>query len=938
MAWWIIIVSVLWESKVTKELKAQMDNASPQEKISCIVSMNPAYPYNKVRNLSVQEKIQIFKNIAETSQKPVIEWLETMPEKVEILQRYWVFNGFHIKATSDVIKMLAKREDVKGIFHNGKVYVIDISVSDASYTTSRAIEWNIQKIMADSCWNAGYTGAGVIIGMTDTGVEHTHPALSGKWAGYWHVSQGLPPSNEPYDDHGHGTHVMGTILGGDGFGPFADDIGVAPGAHFAAAKVLNSNGQGTYAQCAEGLQFMADLKDSVDIEAVSNSWGGANAADTFFYPITRTYVSIGIVPVFANGNSGPNPGTVLCPGSYSNVIGVGATDSNDNIANFSSRGPAPNQHPFNDPSTWLRDDWNLIKPQISAPGVSIRSCVPGGGYDTWQGTSMATPHVTGAIAIICQKNPNLDVKTIYSILIDNVDQPSQGSPYPNNDYGWGRLNVWRALNATPTVNQPYISVIQRTVDDPPPGGNGNGVLEPGETAQFVVTVKNIGGENAYNTTGTVISRDNYLSVQNETYIFGDIPPEGTASNSGDPYLLIAHDLTPPGHVAHYSLIIHADGDSIDFDDTLNYTIQIGTPPPPITIFEEDFEYAGGIDSFTIYWTPTGNWQRTDQNSHSPAHSAYSGAPLDNAWTLTLNSALDLTGLNNPKLALWHSYNFDQGIFLDDASIQISINGGSTWTDLWDYDWLSGNTLPWTEEVFNLSNYISNNVKIRFTIDAETFFQDYTDWWIDDIKIVVPNDNEPPYFNSRTVLNDTSYTGPFTLQANVTDDNGVDSVWIFYRVNSGQWIKTSMVPQAGNWYQGEIPQQNLNDVIDYYYRARDKFMYPNEGSDPIGAPDYGYYSFTITSVGLAEKPEIVFPRISIFNTGKMELKLILPSKIKTDIDVFDPAGRKVLNLYKGNLKKGVHVFTIDAGKLSSKVYFLKVKLGGKGKLYKFVVIK
>jgi bacillopeptidase F len=932
-----MLVSVIWESKITKELKTQMENASPGEKISCIVIMNAEYPYDEVRNLTISERISLFKNIAETSQEPVIRWLEsTASDEIEICQRYWVVNGFHLKATPRVIKILAKREDVKGIFHNGKVHIVATPSPDPPIST-RAIEWNIQKVVADSCWNRGYTGEGVIIGITDTGVEHTHPALQGKWAGYWHVSAGLPPSNEPYDDNGHGTHCMGTILGGDGFGSFPDDIGVAPGARFAAAKVLNSGGSGSYDQCLEGLQFMADLKDSVDIEAVSNSWSGSNAADTFFYPVMRTYVSIGIVPVFANGNNGPGPGTVGCPGSYSNNIGVGATDINDDIADFSSRGPAPDQPPFNDPSTWLRDDWNLTKPQISAPGVNIRSCVPGGGYQNMNGTSMATPHVAGAIAIMCQKNPTLDVKTIYSILIDNVDEPPQGVPYPNNTYGWGRLNVWKALQATPTINQPYISVIQRTIDDPPPGGNGNGILEPGETAQLVVTLKNVGGANAYNTQGTVVSYDNYLSIQNETHIFGDLPPEGTASNSGSPYLLTAHDLTPPGHVATYSLIIHADGDSIDFDDTLDYTIQIGTPPPPITIWEEDFEYAGGIDSFTIYWTPTGNWTRTDQNSHSPTHSAYSGAPLDDAWTLTLNSTWDLTNLNNPTLSLWHSYDFESGIFLDDASIQISTNGGSTWTDLWAYNWLQGNTLPWTEEVFDLSNYISNNVKIRFLIDAYTFFQDYTDWWIDDIKLFVPDDNEPPYFNDRTVLSDTGYTGPFTLQANVTDNNGVDSVWIFYRVNSGQWIKVPMTPQGNDWYQGEIPQQNLGDVVDYYYRARDKFMYPNEGSDPVGAPDYGYYSFQIVPVSVSET-KIVFPRISILNSGKLNLKLILPNPSKANINIYDPTGRKVLTLYRGLLKTGTHSFTVDSKKLSSNVYFLKIKLGKEKKLYKFVIVK
>ncbi len=936
-------------SKFSDELAQKIEKANPDEMISCIVIMKESYPYQMMEEKSIHERIVTYQQIAQKSQQPVIDWLKTIPGDAQIHHRYWVLNGFHLEAKSWVLKKLAARDDVGWISHNGEVHII-AEPSFEPAVSSRTIEWNIQKVMADSCWNAGFTGQGVIIGMCDTGVDYQHPALAGKWTGYWlDVING---QSTPYDDMNgtwHGTHCMGTILGGDGFGSFQYDIGVAPDAKYVAAKMLNSSGSGTYDQCLQGLQFMADLKDSVDIKAVSNSWGGSNGADTFFYPIMRTYISIGIVPVFANGNNGPNPNTVGCPGSYSNNIGVGATDSNDDIANFSSRGPAPDQVPFNDPSTWLRNDWNLTKPQISAPGVNINSAKGdgSGGYHTLNGTSMATPHVAGAIAILCQKNPTLTPQMIYSILLDNVDQPSQGAPYPNNTYGWGRLNVWKALQSTPTVNQPWISLLQRDITDPPPGGNGNGLLEPGETGEMVVTIKNIGGADAYNTTGTLESYDNYVTIQNETYFFGDLAPDQTASNSGSPFLLLIHDLTPQGHTARIGLVLHADGenDTLDFDDTLYYTITIGTAPAPTAIYEDDFEYGGGIDSFPNYWDATGNWARSTQDAHSPTHSAYSGSPLDNATTLTLKNGVDLTPFSDPQFGLWHRYDFDLGIFMDDCAVQISTDGGSSWSDVWTYNWMDGNTLDWTEQTFSLRNYISNNVKVRFLIDANTFFQDYTDWFIDDIKLFTPTDNEPPYFTNTTVWPDTNYTGPFPVQSKITDESGVDQAKLYYRVNNGSWQELVMSAQGNDIYSATIPAQSLGDKIDYYLWAQDNWITPNEGCDPIGAPGYGYYSFNLI-VGISEdrtKGIQFMPLVSNPTRGPVDVRFSIPKKIQVNLAVYDVTGRRVAKLIDKRLNPGeyhIQWTQIDEQqrKCPSGIYFLKFTAESYSRIEKLILVK
>lgn len=893
-----ILISPMVQGKLTEELSQKIINASPEQLVSCIVIMKEKDLYQEIENYSIKERIRIYRYIAETSQAPLIEWLSGKPGAI-VNQCFWIMNCISIEAMPEIILEIARRDDVAWISHNGEVRII--AQPDNTITPqSRAFIWNIQRVMADSCWVNGFTGQNIIIGETDTGVDFNHPALQGKWTGYWFVAPGLPQQPTPYDDHGHGTHCMGTILGGDGLGPMPDsmDVGVAPGAKFVAAKVLNSGGSGSYQQCLAGLQFMADLKDSVDIKAVSNSWGGSNAADTFFYPVMRRYKSIGILPVFANGNSGPNANTVLCPGSYSNTLGVGATTPADTAASFSSRGPAPDQAPFNDPTTWFRSDWNLIKPQISAPGTQIRSCLPNNSWGSWQGTSMATPHVAGAVAVLCGKNPTLTPTQMYNILLDNVDRLT-GVTYPNNTYGWGRLNVWKALKNTPTVNQPWLMVINYSITDPPPGGNGDGRVDPGETARMIITIKNVGGATGYNCSGILQSYDNYITVTNSTHNFGNLVSQAEASNSGNPFIFNAHSLTPQGHIASIGVILSAEGGSNpNFLDTVFYTIQIGIPPAPYTIYEDDFEYGSGIDSFLNYWDKTGNWNRTTGQSYSPPFSAYSGTVSNTVMTLTLKNSIDLSQFISPQLELWHKYRFEQGIFLDSARILISTNGGTSWARLWSYDWISGDTIPWTRLNVSLSSYISNNVKIRFAVDAYTFFNDYADWWIDNFKIMVPTDNEPPYFTNTTRWTDTSFTGPFPVQSKITDVSGIDSVYLYYRINSGAWQRLMMTHQGNNIYLATIPSQPLYSTVNYYLWARDKWVNPNSGCDPVGAPTSGYYSFYIRPIGISENNNVKVIAFGIHPNpfrDKLTIKFQISetkAQANYNLRIYDATGRLV----------------------------------------------
>jgi subtilisin family serine protease len=153
--------------------------------------------------------------------------------------------------------------------------------------------------------------------------------------------------------------------------------------------------------------------------------------------------TLGIIPVFSIGNQGS--WGIGNPGGYPNVIGVGAITNEDSLADFSSRGPAPSDtFPWNDKNCWPREDWNYIKPNISAPGDFILSSLPNGVYGYLRGTSMSCPNVAGCLAILFQKHPNLSFKEAYSILIDNVSKVP-GVNFPNNDYGWGIVDAYQML-------------------------------------------------------------------------------------------------------------------------------------------------------------------------------------------------------------------------------------------------------------------------------------------------------------------------------------------------------------------------------------------------------------------------------------------------------------------------------------------------------------
>ena len=572
--WWsILIIILIKEEKIMPSLREIMQNTQNNEKIAILVHLKEKPDYEKIKNLKPKEYVEFLKNFCENSQKDIINYLKkNFNNEISDLNPYWIFNGFYLKATKNVIEKISEREDVEYIIED---FLIQIEKPEISYEIETP-EWNISKVKADSCWMEGFTGEGVIIGHMDTGVDITHPALEGKWVSpYW--CDAVNGQSNPYDDHGHGTHSMGIILGGDGLGPFDRDIGVAPGAKFVACKCFNANGSGYTSWIHICFQKIAEWKSQgVNIVACSNSWGSSNTTSTEFWSDCLNWRNLGIIPVFAIGGGGSTPGSANTPGNFPIVIGVGATDANDNIASFSARGPAPNQPPWNNPQYWPRPDWNRTKPDISAPGINITSSIPGGGYASYSGTSFSCPHVTGAIAILYQKNPQIDFTITYNILLDYARQVQQGAPYPNNNYGWGILNIYQALLNLPGPNTPYIIVSKTSFTDQ----NNNGIWDPGEIINLIVQIKNLWGPPVDSVKGILRFNDPYITILSDSISYhGYLAPNDTSNSI--PFVLKAALNTPPGHKVDFTYHITGSG-GYAIDRTFFKTVGL-VPGTPIII-------------------------------------------------------------------------------------------------------------------------------------------------------------------------------------------------------------------------------------------------------------------------------------------------------------------------------------------------------------------
>ncbi|MEN6603833.1 MAG: S8 family serine peptidase, partial [Bryobacteraceae bacterium] len=342
----------------------------------------------------------------------------------------------------------------------------------------------VSKIKANTVRSTRTTGAAIVVANIDTGVLYTHEALYRQYRGYnsatgtyTHTGNWYDPSGRyeaPNDGNGHGTHTMGTMVGDDGG---SNKIGVAPGARWIACRGCRTSSCFNFdlTACA---QWMVDIGKP---DVVNNSWGGGGG-DSWYQSYVNGWVATGIFPAFSNGNSGPACSTAGSPGDYPNSFASGATDVNDAIASFSSRGPST---------------FGAIKPDVSAPGVSILSSYRTSptSYATMSGTSMASPHTAGTVALVWSAAPAYKGQpgSTATLLKNSAKQipfsdDCGTSGVPNNTYGYGLIDASAAVQAaggTPVNHPPVV-----TITDPANGAQ----INCGTTVSFTATATDPDGD------------------------------------------------------------------------------------------------------------------------------------------------------------------------------------------------------------------------------------------------------------------------------------------------------------------------------------------------------------------------------------------------------------------------------------------------------------
>jgi subtilisin family serine protease len=570
----IVFVGTAFSGTVDSELQTRLDNAQPGQMFKTLVFMKDQIDlgqfksdYEFITSTRAERHRRVIielQRIASESQPGVIAYLSQRRTAGTVgdFQGFWICNMIAAELTADEVFNIAGREEVDEVFSDFKGELIEpVKVEKADPPVINSVEIGVQAVGADVMWMLGFTGQGRLVCNIDTGVDGTHPALNHIWRGNngypasesWYDSAN-PSNNFPHDEHGHGTHTMGSICGRSGSG--VDTVGVAIDAQWIAARAVDVTG----GNIAASFQWAADPDgdpNTVDDvpDAISNSWGSIGNCPPNYYTLIDNCEAAGAAVIFAAGNEGPGPQSLRIPANRIttpyNCFSVGAVNGANSyypIASFSSRGPS-------------QCDGQTIKPEVVAPGLNVRSSVPGNSYSYMSGTSMACPHVAGAVALA-------SVDTIKWALMESA--LDLGSAGEDNTYGWGMIDIPSAMDLLPVNNEPYVFVSAAYVVD-----LNNNYPDPGETIDLHLRLQN-SGIDINNVAGVISTTDPYTVITADSVYYGLIAGGDTSATS-DPYVMSFSEDTPVGHSVVFELVIAGDG---GYNVVRNVTLNVGLLADP----------------------------------------------------------------------------------------------------------------------------------------------------------------------------------------------------------------------------------------------------------------------------------------------------------------------------------------------------------------------
>ncbi|MCD4819692.1 MAG: S8 family serine peptidase [Candidatus Cloacimonetes bacterium] len=766
----ILLSSVLFVSElnsiITEQLKSKIEEETKDSFIRINISLNERYDSSKLFlstiDLTKDEKRQFvvdeLKNFSNLTQNDVLSKLKEFEKNNSIkkINPLWITNVINCYATPSAIKELSNHRDIKSIdFDEMQNMLLDDKNEHKKVSletlNNREITWNVTKVNADDVWSLGYTGNGVLVAVIDSGVRYTHTDLSDHvWdGGATYPNHGwdfVNNDDDPMDDHSHGTHCAGTVAGD---GTSGSQTGMAPDATIMCLKVLDSEGSGSESGVWSAIQFCVD--NNVDVMSMSIGWQHAWGVDRESWRDAMiNALSAGVVAAVASGNEYddiadyPIPDNVRTPGDcpppwlhpdqtelggISSVVCVGAVDSNDDIAYFSSRGPVTWESVTNYNDYNYNPEIGLIRPDISAPGMNIKSLdyQSNTGYlDGWNGTSMATPCVAGVMALMIQKNLTLTPAQIDQYLEENVDIPQ--SP-KNNTFGSGRVNALATVNAVSASGNPLCNITNPS--------NGDNILQ-GSSVNI-----------------TVDASDPSRSVSYVEFYIDDVYKTTDYSDSYE-YL--------------WDTTLYSTGDriikAIAFDNESNQTedeITINLYDPQNLPFSENFtdssEWSQQSVGCTDRWTSNNS---SEAGGSSPEMRA-AWESNDPAISRLISPILNTNGLTTLDLSFKHYYDYwGSGITIKIQSSTDKIN----WSD---ESWIQVNPIdnigPETVTT-SIINNLGSATYIAWVLDGNLYQFDY--WYIDDVLVesVYPQFSlYPNSLNYGDVEVNSTYTLNFTLSNN-----------------------------------------------------------------------------------------------------------------------------------------------------------------------------
>ena len=601
----LLCVSGFAQAIIDPLLSEEMNRRNDDEQMKVVVIMKSRYDrtqlnrranYFTTRAERREFVVNELKEFSAASQYDLRHTLAEMERNGMVTEPtvLWMANALYFDATKAAIQDIARRSDVEIIGIAKEYNWIPESDAPRQVATTREITQNVIKVGANQVWELGYLGQGVVVAVIDTGVNYNHVDVADHlWDGgseFPHHGYDVKNhDNDPMDDHGHGSHCSGTVLGD---GTAGSQTGMAPEATLMCVKCLDETGNGGAQNISEGIQWA--VEHGCDMFSMSLGLPNSSIPDrTLLRHTCEAALDAGIVAAIAAGNEGnsqymyPIPNNVRVPGScpppyMDEVQGenpgdltcsvcVGAVDYNDNAAYFTSRGPV----------TWQNTEFGdypyqpgigLIRPDVCAPGVDIKSLnfETNTGYTYMSGTSMATPCVAGCMALMLSKDINLTPSDVCRILEETAVPLATGK---SNTYGFGRVNVLAAVEAIQVGAIQYNSFYQ--IHDT--NGNNNAVLNPGESVTMSVVMLNISSDPVSNVSIVLTTTDQNVTITQNTASCPDFAPN-EALMVEDAFAFTVSDQVVAKQDIRFNLEVYVDGE------------RTGTYGLVVTVHDDQLEY------------------------------------------------------------------------------------------------------------------------------------------------------------------------------------------------------------------------------------------------------------------------------------------------------------------------------------------------------------